>query len=131
MDIKTKHNIYISITMNATLWGCKSWNHSARSKENLECFHHSTISRILNIKWQQVRKERIRNKQERFCLCNTPKIESFINKRMATYIRKIVRSNDEELPKKILGAWMNQPRSSLPPDQVPWDPVQRVDPHRN
>ena len=37
------------------------------------------------------------------------KLESFI-KRKATYVGKITRANDEELPKKFLGAWMHQPR---------------------
>jgi hypothetical protein len=37
------------------------------------------------------------------------KLESFI-KRKATYVGKIARANDEELPKKFLGAWMHQPR---------------------
>jgi hypothetical protein len=47
-----------------------------------------------------------------FCVCNIPRIESFINKRMAACIGKISRSNDKELPKKLLGAWMNQPRKA-------------------
>jgi len=111
IDIRTKH-IYISFTMNAALWGCESWNLSAKNKEYLESFHHSTNRRIINIKWQQIREGRIRKKQVRFCFCNILKMESFINKRMATYIRKIARSNDEEPPKKFLGAWMNQPRKT-------------------
>jgi hypothetical protein len=46
----------------------------------------------------------------RFCFCNFPTIESFINKRTATYVGKIARSDANEFPKKFLGAWMNQPR---------------------
>ncbi len=46
----------------------------------------------------------------RFCFCNIPKIETYINRRTATYIGKIARSNEEDLPKKFLGAWMYQPR---------------------
>jgi hypothetical protein len=98
--------------MNATMWGCKSWNLSARNKDYLESFHHSAIRRILIIRWQPVREDRIRNKHVRFHLCNILKIESFINKRMATYIGKNARSNDEELTKRLLGAWMNQPRKA-------------------
>jgi hypothetical protein len=45
----------------------------------------------------------------RFCFCNIPKLEPFINKRTAPYVGKIVRANDEELPKKFLGAWMHRP----------------------
>jgi hypothetical protein len=69
-------------------------------------------SSICTPKWEQVRNERIRNKQVRFCFCNIPKIESFINKRTATYVGKVARSSDDELPKKFLGAWMHQPRKT-------------------
>jgi len=83
VDIRTKHNVYTLLAINTVLWGCKSWNLSAKNKKQLESFHHSAIRRILNIKWEQVRNERIRNKQVRFRFCNIPKIESFINKRTA------------------------------------------------
>jgi hypothetical protein len=63
VDIRTKHNIYFSFTVNAALWGWESWNLSAKNKKHLESFHHSAIRRILNIRWQQVREDRIRNKQ--------------------------------------------------------------------
>jgi hypothetical protein len=81
-----------------------------KKQKQLESFQHSTIRRILNIRWEQVRNARIRNKQVRFRFFNIPKLESFITKRTATYIGKVTRS--EELPKKILGAWMHQPRNS-------------------
>ncbi len=66
VNIRTKYNIYSAFAINAALWGCESWNLSARSKNQLKSFHHSAIRRILNIKWQQVRDNRIRNKQVRF-----------------------------------------------------------------
>jgi hypothetical protein len=53
VDLRMKHNIYNSFAINATLWGCKSWNLSVKNKNQLEAFHHSSIRKILNIKWQQ------------------------------------------------------------------------------
>ena len=112
VDIRTKYAIYNAFVINTVLLGCESWNLSTKNKNALESFHHSAIRRILNISWDRVRNERIRNKQVRFWFCNIPKIESYINKRTATYVGKIARSNDEELPKKILGAWMPQSKKS-------------------
>ncbi len=83
-----------------------------KNKKILESFHHGAIRRILNIRWDQVKNERIRNKQVRFRFCNIQKIESYINKRTATYVGKIARASDDELPKKLLGAWMHQPRKA-------------------
>jgi hypothetical protein len=112
VDIRMKHNIYNAFAINAALWGCESWNLSVKNKKMLEGFHHGAIRRILNIRWGQVKKERIRNKQVRFRFCNIQKIESYINKRTATYVGKIARASDDELPKKLLGAWMHQPRKA-------------------
>jgi hypothetical protein len=112
VDLRTKHNIYNSFTTNATLWGYKSWDLSMKNKNQLEAFHHSSIRRILNIKWQQVQSERIRNKQVRFHFCNKPKIEKYINRKTATYVGKIARSQDNELPKKFPRAWMENRRTS-------------------
>ena len=39
-------------------------------------------------------------------------MESYINKRTATYVGKVARSNDDELPKQLLGAWMHLPRKA-------------------
>jgi hypothetical protein len=88
LTIRTKHNVYTSLAISTVLWGCESWSLSAKNKKELESFHHSAIRRILNIRWEQVRNERIRNKQVRLQFCNIPKIESFINKRTAAYIEK-------------------------------------------
>jgi hypothetical protein len=86
--------------------GLQWWNLSARKKVP-RIVSPQCHQKILNIRWQQVREDRISNKQVRFCFCNIPKIESFINKRMATYIGKIARFNDKKLTKKLLGAWMH------------------------
>jgi hypothetical protein len=112
VDIRTKFSVYNAFVINTALWGCESWNLSTRNKALLESFHHSAIRRILNISWEQVRNEKIRNKQVRFRFCNIPKMESYINKRTATYVGKVARSNDDELPKQLLGAWMHLPRKA-------------------
>jgi hypothetical protein len=54
IDIRMKLNIFTLFVINAILWGCEIWNLSGKNKKQLESFHHSTIRRILNIKWQQV-----------------------------------------------------------------------------
>jgi hypothetical protein len=94
------------------LWGCETWNLSAKNLKKREAFHHGAARRILNIKWQQVREDKIRNKQVRFRFCNVPKVETFILCRTAKYLGKVTRSSERTYPKKFLGAWMNQPRKN-------------------
>jgi hypothetical protein len=64
--------------------------------------------RILNIKWDDVREDRIKNKQVRFRFCNIPNIGAFIICRTASYIRKVARTSKDNYPKKFLGAWIKK-----------------------
>jgi hypothetical protein len=41
---------------------------------------------------------------------NIPNVDAFIDKRVAKYIGKTARSNDTNLPKKFLAAWINRAR---------------------
>jgi len=106
VDIQTKHNIYIAFPLNALLWGCKTWNLTSKNLKKLEAFHLGAARRILNIKFDQVREERIRNKQVRFKFCNIPNIKAFIICRTARYVGKITRSCEDNFRKRFLGAWM-------------------------
>jgi hypothetical protein len=81
----------------------------SKKLKKLEAFYHGAARRILNIKWQQVHDEKIRNKQVRFRFCKAPKIETFILHRTAKYLGKVARSSERTFPKKFLGAWINQP----------------------
>jgi hypothetical protein len=112
MSTSKPSTIYVSCPLNALLWGCETWNLSAKNLKKLEAFHHGAARRILNIKWQQVHEDKIRNKQVRFRFCNVPKVETFIQCRIAKYLGKVARSNERSYPKKFLGAWMNQPKKN-------------------
>jgi hypothetical protein len=48
VGIRTKHNIYISFAVNATLWGCNRGT-SRPEKKYLESFHHSAIRKSLTL----------------------------------------------------------------------------------
>ncbi len=75
------------------------WWHKKLRK--LEAFHHGAARRILNIKWWQVREERIRSKQVKLRFCNKPKVETFIIHRTAKYPGKVARSSERGLPQEI------------------------------
>jgi hypothetical protein len=79
VDMRTKHT-YNVFMINAVLWGCESWNLSAKAKNLLESFHHGAIRRILDIYWEQVRSEKIRNIMVSFWFCNLQKINLILTK---------------------------------------------------
>jgi hypothetical protein len=84
----------------------------SKTLKKLEAFHHGAARRIFNIKWQQVHKDKIRNKQVRFRSSNVPQVETFILYRTAKYLVKVARSKERTYPKRFLGAWMNQPKKN-------------------
>ena len=112
IDKKIKAEIYIAGPLNALLWGCEAWNLTKNNLKKIMSFHHSAIRRILNIRWDQVREKHIKNREVRGLLCNIPNIDAYINKRTATYIGKISRSNPKTYPKKFLTAWIHGKRKN-------------------
>ena len=107
VDNRIKSQIYVAGPLNALLWGCESWNLTKNNLHKLTAFHHGAFQRILRIKWSQVRKRQIKNREVRGLLCNIPDIDAFIHRRTATYIGKIIRANKSTYPKKFLAAWIN------------------------
>ena len=107
IDKRIKSQIYIAGPLNALLWGCESWNLSKNNLRKLTAFHHGAIRRILGINWNQVREKHIKNREVRGLLCNIPNVDAFIHRRTATYVGKIIRSNEKTYPKKFLAAWIN------------------------
>ena len=108
-DLQTKQWVYLAGPLNTLLWGAESWNLSARNLSKLRSFHHSAIRRILRIRWEQVKEERITNAEVRERFLHIPDIDSFIIRRTWRYIGKIYRE-ENSLPKKLLGAWIHCPR---------------------
>ena len=115
IDRRIKKEIYVAGPLNALLWGCESWNLIKKNLDKLKSFHHGAIRRILNIKWNQVREDHIKNKEIRKLLFNIPNIDAFINKRTAAYIGKVTRSNNDSYPKKFLAAWINTKKKNEAP----------------
>ena len=58
----------------------------------------------------EVKEERIINAEVRERFFNIPTIQNQIAKRQLTFIGKVVRNSDQQLPTKILTAWFNQKR---------------------
>ena len=109
-DLMTKYWVYLAGPLNTLLWGAESWSLSARNLSRLRSFHHSVIRRILHIKWEHVREDRITNEEVRARFHNIPDIEAFINRRTWRYIGKVYRNDPYSIPKKLLGAWIHCPR---------------------
>jgi hypothetical protein len=63
VDWQVKKEVYTRGPLNALLWGSKLWNLTRRNIDKLKSFHHRAIRRILNIKWQEVREDHIKNKE--------------------------------------------------------------------
>ena len=115
VDKRIKTEIYVAGPLNALLWGCETWNLTKDNLKKIMVFHHGAIRRILGIRWNQVREQHIKNHEIREIRCNIPNVDAFINKRTATYIGKVSRSNPESYPIKFLTAWIHGKRKNGAP----------------
>ena len=65
----------------------------------------------------QVKDQKIRNIDIRKKFGKLQDIDYYVKKRAWTYIGKIVRQQEESLPKKLLGAWLECPRKQGHPQK--------------
>jgi hypothetical protein len=63
VDKETKYLFFLAISINLLMWGCETWALKAENVKNLDVFIHRAVRRILGIKMQQVKDERITNKK--------------------------------------------------------------------
>eukprot|EP00957_Ditylum_brightwellii_P172025 13096351-Ditylum_brightwellii.AAC.1 len=54
--------LYMAISVNLLLWGCKTWALKESDRRLLQVFHTTSIHRILNINMMEVQMCRITNK---------------------------------------------------------------------
>lgn len=109
VDIESKIHIYKACVVTILLWGAKTWAFTPTHGKRLEVFHHRSLRNIFWIKWQQMKEERIKNKEVRRRFGNIKMIQAIICDRKLTYIRHVVR--ERKFPSTALSAFINLPCS--------------------
>ena len=102
--------IFRAIPCNLLLWGCESWASSEATMKKLEVFLHRNIRKILKMDIAKVIEERITNISIRERFFDIPTIRNQIAHRQLTFIVKVVRNPDEQIPTQLLTAWCNHKR---------------------
>ena len=112
------YNIYVTGSLNLLLWGSETWNLTKANLKKIKVFRHSTIRWILGIKWEKMKEERITNDEVRTEFNNIPPVEDFIGRHTLRFLGKIVRTNDRQIQKKMLNAWIPTSRKSGAPQKT-------------
>ena len=110
VDNHSKYQIFHAIQSNLLLWGCKSWALREATLKKLEVFLHHNIRKILGITITQVIDERITNESVRTRFFNIPTIRNQIAQQKLTFIGKVVRNKDDQIPTQLLTAWCDNKR---------------------
>ena len=105
VDDYSKYLIFRAIPCNLLLWGCESWALREGTLRKLEVFLHRNIRKILGITITQVIDKRITNGSVRTRFFNIPTIRNKIAQRQLTFIGKVVRNKDDQIPTQVLTAW--------------------------
>ena len=117
VDDYSKYLIFRAIPINLLLWGCESWALREATLRKLEVFLHRGIRKILRITTTQLIDERITNGSIRTRFFSIPTIRNQIAQRQLTFIGKVVRNKDNQLPTQLLTAWCNNKRKRGAPLQ--------------
>ena len=107
VDISAKVKIYIAISINLLLWGCQTWVLTKVLTKKLDFFHTRCLRRILTIRWDDVREQRIRNSHVRKKFLNIETIENIIYKRRLIFIGKIIRMKCKCVSARLISAFPN------------------------
>ena len=81
INISDKVKIHLVIPINLLLWGYQTWALTKVLINNLEVFLVRCLTRILKIRWDDVREQRIRNSHVRKKCLNIETVENIISKR--------------------------------------------------
>ena len=117
VDDYSKYLIFCAIPCNLLLWGCESWALREATLQKLEVFLHRSVRKILRITITQVIDDSITNDSLRVRFFNIPSIRNQIAKRQLTFIGKVVRNTDDQIPTQLLTAWCEHPRKRGAPLQ--------------
>jgi len=109
IDLETKVTVYTATALNTVLWGCESWTITDSIKRSLQVFHHRSLRAILNINMFEVEEQRITNTEIRK-RANVPDILIFLTRRNLRWIGKLARMPMNRLPRRLLAAWVQNPR---------------------
>ena len=110
VDEWAKRHIYSACVLTVLLWGSETWATTDTILAKMNAFHHSCIRRILRIKMNRVKEERINNETVRKSFGNISSITELIKMRKLKFIGHVIREN--KAPNSALTAWMHgkQPR---------------------
>ena len=108
VEIWAKVHIYQACVLSVLLWGSENWALTETFEHRLEVFHHRSIRRILKIRMQRVKDERLTNEKIRSMFCNIRTIKDLICLRKLTFLQHL--TTEWQPPSTILSSWMNSNR---------------------
>jgi hypothetical protein len=112
LSLNMKKQFFIATIVNILLWGCESLTLRAADLKKMDVFLHKGIRHVLNIsRWRQAT-ERLRNSDLRKRLDNIATIQETIEERRLDWLGNVARQPDTNLPKRLLTAWIANPRNS-------------------
>ena len=110
VDLYPKYCFFLARPINVLLWGCESWAINETSFDGMDIFLHYSTRQILGVKWSQMMDKHISNKQIRNKFYNIKDIRKMIPSRQLQFVGKVMRREDEFLPKQLMIGWVNNKR---------------------
>jgi hypothetical protein len=103
---RTKYQIYVAGPLNTLLWGVQNLESVQKKPRQTLKLPPWSNPQNSNDQLATSQRETHKKKEVRSLLCNIPKINAFITKRIAIYIGKVTKMEKNSLPRKFLAAWI-------------------------
>ena len=108
--LAAKSAIYKCLILHVALYASESWSMSANDERILATFHNSCVRMICRVSRQQQRAQYITTDRLLRRL-KLPPIAHFCLKKQLRWAGHVARMPWQRLPRKLLTAWVNRPRS--------------------
>ena len=117
VDCFSKHLFFCTVPCNLLLWGCKSREICEATLKKMEVFLHMNIWKILRITTTMVIDDKITNESFWTQFFNTPTIRHQLARQQLTFIGKVVKNSEDQIPTQLLTAWCDNKRKTVAPLQ--------------
>lgn len=109
VSLHSKSAIYQSVILPVLLYGAEHWCLNANDIQKLQTFHHNSIRRICKITRRQQRHRHVHLNDLR-TKTHIPTIQTLLTRKTLQWSGHVVRMPWRRLPRKMLSAWVENPR---------------------
>ena len=118
VPLKAKTKAFHSFTVSVLLAGCESWSLNADQIAKLKTVYNDGLRAILNLARFRAHCCMRLTTEDLERACELPSLENVLHLRKAKWLQKIALMSPDRAPRKLIGAWVRNPRPTGRPQKA-------------